>query len=195
MSLDLLLVVPAAVLAFWCIATAVAPRSRRTATVRPVHRATLGAGDDRPGLGILVPDAEAVVEGPRMIAADLDGGALTIELLGPVERPCDATQPPGGLPAAEDRARSSARDPWGEPDDLAPATVEQIVTAAGQMWRRTVETALATTVTDLHVDHAGWAFVVRLVGGPDHAHLLAAAEGVLASWRWLDPVPARRPAG
>lgn len=192
MSLDLLLVVPAAAVAVWCIASAVAQRSRRTTTAQPVQRATLTAGEDRPGLGVLVPHPDAVVEGPRMIAADLDGGALTIEALGPLEHPSDPTQAPGGLPAAEERARSSARDPWGEPADVAPAAVEQVVTAAGAMWRRTITTALATTVTDLHVDHCGWAFVVRLVGGADHAPLLAAAEGVLASWHWLEPARAHR---
>lgn len=193
MGLDLLLVVPFAAFAVWCIASAIGPRARRAGGGdRPARRASLGAREGRPGLDVLVPDADTVVEGTRVLAADLGGGALTIEALGPVERPQDPEQPVGGLPAAPERASSPARDPWGESDETCPAVVEQVVTAAGPMWRRTVHTALATTVTDLHVDHGGWAFVVRLVGGPDHEPLLAAAERVLASWRWHDPVPARR---
>ncbi len=192
MSLDLLLVVPAAVFAFWCIASAVGPRSQAVVGRRPGAVATLEPTDGRPGLHIQVPDADSVVAGARLLAADLDAGALTIELLGPVERALDPAQPPGSVPAAEDRARSSSRDPWDTCDD--GAGVEQVVTAAGATWRRTVGSSLATSVMDLHVDHDGWAFVVRLVGGADPAPLHAAAERVLASWRWLDPVPAERTA-
>ena len=195
MGLDLLLAVPFAAFAVWCLASAIGPRGRRATTGgSPARRATLSARDGRPGLDLLVPDVDTVVEGSRILAADLGGGALTIEALGPLQLSQDPLQAPGGLPVAEDRARSSARDPWGEPDGAGPAVVEQVVTAAGPMWRRTVRTALATTVTDLHVDHGGWAFVVRLVGGSDHEPLLAAAERVLTSWRWHDQVPARRPA-
>ena len=65
-----------------------------------------------------------------------------------------------------------------------------VATAAGPAWRHTVRFSRSTAVTDWHIDHDGWAYVLGFVRGPEDEDLLPVAERIIASWRWLPPLPA-----
>lgn len=181
MGAELLIAAPVAVATVWCFssgAAAVRRRAARLAELPVSWRRVHVAPDPRgcPGLEVLVPGAGSSTALDDLRARDIGGGTVTVEVLGLVG--------PGGVPAAAQRAVPTGRYPLGE-------VAEQVDTAAGPAWRRTAWTA-AAVVTDLHLDHGGWAFVVRLRSGPQHDEVLASAERMLASWRWLEAAPAHR---
>ncbi|GIG21671.1 hypothetical protein Cch01nite_23950 [Cellulomonas chitinilytica] len=71
---------------------------------------------------------------------------------------------------------------------MALGPVDRVDTAAGAGWR-TTSTFHDAAVTDTHVDHAGWAFVIGVLSSSWHARAVEAADGVLATWRWISADP------
>ncbi|MBT0994377.1 hypothetical protein KIN34_08770 [Cellulomonas sp. DKR-3] len=184
MGAELLVVAPVAVATVWCFSSGAAAVRRRAAEIaelpvtwRRVHVAPDAEGC--PGIELLVPGAGSSSSLGDLRARDIGGGTVTVEVLGLVG--------PGGPAGAADRAVPTGRYPLGE-------VSEQVDTAAGPAWRRTAWTE-SVVVTDLHLDHAGWAFVVRLRSGCQHDEVLASAERMLASWRWVEPAASQRAAG
>ncbi|WP_456826343.1 hypothetical protein [Cellulomonas sp. P5_E12] len=72
--------------------------------------------------------------------------------------------------------------------------VDRVDSALGVGWRTTCTFGGAATLTDTHVDHGGWAFVVGVLSYSWHARAVEAADGILATWQWLDDDAADQPA-
>ena len=62
--------------------------------------------------------------------------------------------------------------------------VAHVQTGAGHAYRHTIDFG-RSRVTDWHLDHDGWAFVVGFLREPAEEHLGVVMEHVFASWRWL----------
>lgn len=69
----------------------------------------------------------------------------------------------------------------------APGPADRVVTPAGEWWRVTLSYRTGHMVTDSHVDHDGWGFVVGVVSrrGGNHPRAVEILDHVLATWRWL----------
>lgn len=92
-------------------------------------------------------------------------------------------------PAAE-RAQL-ARDHYVAPQ-AAIGPVDRVDSALGVGWRTTCTFGGASTLTDTHVDHDGWAFVVGVLSYSWHARAVEAHDAILATWQWIEdgqPVP------
>ena len=63
--------------------------------------------------------------------------------------------------------------------------VDRMDLAMGTGWRTTCVFASGTALTDMHVDHDGWAFVVGVLSRSMHARAVEALDGILATWTWL----------
>ncbi|MBO9556302.1 hypothetical protein [Cellulomonas sp.] len=63
--------------------------------------------------------------------------------------------------------------------------VDRVDTPAGVGWRTTCTFGGASTLTDTHVDHDGWAFVVGVLSYSWHARAVDVADRILASWQWI----------
>ena len=72
--------------------------------------------------------------------------------------------------------------------------VDRVDSALGVGWRTTCTFGGAATLTDTHVDRGGWAFVVGVLSHSWHARAVEAADGILATWQWLDDESAGQPA-
>jgi hypothetical protein len=84
---------------------------------------------------------------------------------------------------AEQRAHA-ARAAYRAPQ-AAIGPVDRVDSAAGVGWRTTCTFGGASTLTDTHVDHDGWAFVVGVLSYSWHARAVEAADGVLGTWQWI----------
>ncbi len=152
-------------------------------------------GDGRPGERFLAPvpaDARSGVLGADGSRQDAvvplgHGRALLVVCLGRVGRVL------GGAPleAAANRPSASRATRM---DDVLP--VGEVVRVAGpdgaDAWRHTYAVGDAV-VTDTHVDHDGWAFVVGVLRRAGEDDLDGLADAVLRTWRWL-PAAAPQPA-
>lgn len=65
--------------------------------------------------------------------------------------------------------------------------VREVMTPIGPAWRRTAVLPTGSRLTDIHLDHDGWAYVI----GVRHAPLRLDAERfrdtVLSTWTWIEP--------
>jgi hypothetical protein len=69
--------------------------------------------------------------------------------------------------------------------------VDLVPTALGDGWRTTsVFEHTGKGLTDTHVDHDGWAYIVGVLSSSHHARAVDVLDRVLATWRWL-PLPMR----
>ena len=74
----------------------------------------------------------------------------------------------------------------------AVGPVEAAPTGLGAGWRVTLAFAGGRhMLTDTHVDHDGWAFVVGVLSRSHHAQAVVALDRLLATWRWLPARPAQ----
>ncbi|MGN8246932.1 hypothetical protein ACTHAM_000600 [Cellulomonas soli] len=67
---------------------------------------------------------------------------------------------------------------------LRVGPVERGVTAAGEAWRHTFQVG-SQLVTDTHLDHDGWAFVVGVLRPAGFQGAERIVDGVLSTWRWI----------
>lgn len=107
------------------------------------------------------------------------GRAVLLVVLGRVGQVADDVV----VAAARDRpAATRAVGSTGRPvgDVLAAGT------AAGPAWRHTIEMG-ASVLTDTHVDHDGWAFVLGLLRRDGDASVDGLDDAVLATWEWIAP--------
>jgi len=163
----------------------------------PIRVAPLG--DGRPGEAFLAPGpndprAGRLGEGGNRtdVVVGLGAGrALIVACNGRV----GAVTRGEAMLAAPDRpvlARATGGEGTRHVDD-----VEHAETAAGPAWRTTFVIG-SSRVTDTHVDHDGWAFVIGVMRRDGDTDLDAGGlvDAVLASWQWLpdDPAAAARPA-
>jgi len=143
-------------------------------------------GDGRPGERFDTPgpalvDIGAGPDGSRTDAQVVlgSGARLNVVFLGRV----GAVHRGQGLrPAAERGARAQTHPPagWASQGPTRP-----VATAAGPGWRHTMATA-NTYVTDTHLDHDGWAFVVGVVARRSSPELADVVDLVLSTWQWID---------
>ena len=70
--------------------------------------------------------------------------------------------------------------------------VDRVDSALGVGWRTTCTFGGASTLTDTHVDHGGWAFVVGVLSYSWHARAVEAHDAILSTWTWIE---ADQPAG
>lgn len=94
------------------------------------------------------------------------------------------------LRAAEraERARSLTRAPRRV---LGP--VDRVELPFGEGWRTTwVYEHSGKALTDTHVDHDGWAYIVGVLSSSHHARAVDVLDRILATWRWL-PLPVTAP--
>lgn len=70
--------------------------------------------------------------------------------------------------------------------------VERVDSAGGVGWRWTSRPRQGDKLlTDTHIDHDGWAFIVGVVSlGRTHDRAVEAVDAVLASWEWIPVGPA-----
>jgi hypothetical protein len=92
-------------------------------------------------------------------------------------------------PAAE-RAQL-AREHYVAPQ-AAIGPVDRVDSAMGVGWRTTCTFGGASTLTDTHVDHGGWGFVVGVLSYSLHATAVEAHDAILTTWQWIE---ADQPAG
>ena len=108
------------------------------------------------------------------------------------------TQPARGLPrprrSAHRRRSSSVRPRSGAqlarehytPPQAPIGPVDRVDSALGVGWRTTCTFGGASTLTDTHVDHDGWAFVVGVLSYSLHATAVEAHDAILATWQWIE---------
>ena len=78
----------------------------------------------------------------------------------------------------------AARAAYVEPmSALGP--VDQVPTAAGPGWRTTCLYGNGRALTDTHIDHDGWAFIIGVLSTSWHARAVEALDGILATWQWI----------
>lgn len=77
-----------------------------------------------------------------------------------------------------------ARAAYVEPRS-ALGPVDRVPTAAGTGWRTTCIYRNGRALTDTHIDHDGWAFIVGVLSVSWHARAVEALDGILATWRWI----------
>ncbi|UZN02198.1 hypothetical protein [Cellulomonas sp. S1-8] len=158
----------------------------------PVRVAPLG--DGRPGEAFLAPgpnDPRSGVPGEDGGRTDVvvglgSGRALLVVCLGRV----GAVHRGELVVAAPDRPRLSRA--LGGDRSLHVGDVEHAETAAGPAWRSTFVVG-SRRVTDTHVDHDGWAFVVGVMRGDGDDDVDGLADAVLTTWQWLPDDPAAGP--
>lgn len=180
-------VVPAVgMLALVCLARRRPPRSPRTAAA-PVRIRVLAAPCGRPGFEALAPAGAQLTAhaadrgGARLGTLEVDGASIVVRGLSRVGAEHDGLP----LPAA------SLRPVLGRGTDAGPCLqedVEQVDLATGPAWCRTLVLPHVMR-TEVHLDHAGWGFVIVVESTRDHDAALGVAERVLTSWRWLDAAP------
>ena len=143
-------------------------------------------GDGRPGERFDTPGPALVdiVAGPDGSRTDAQvvlgpGARFSAVFLGRV----GAVRRGQGLrPAAERAARARTHPPAGWASQGPP---QPVATAAGPGWRHTIATASAY-VTDTHLDHDGWAFVVGVIARRSSPELADVVDLVLSTWQWID---------
>lgn len=87
------------------------------------------------------------------------------------------------LPAQE-RAQA-AQDHRGEGGATpVPGPIDRVPTAAGEAWRVTLAYPGGRMLTDTHVDHAGWGFIVGVLSTSNHPRAVELVDHVLDTWRW-----------
>ena len=64
--------------------------------------------------------------------------------------------------------------------------VDRVDSALGVGWRTTCTFGGASTLTDTHVDHDGWAFVVGCCRTPGTRRAVEAHDAILATWQWIE---------
>lgn len=148
-------------------------------------------GDGRPGEAFLAPGPAAGPPAPfdelrgRQDArvALRQGTHLLVVCCGPVgARSGDVVV----LPARE-RVLASRENP--RPGKTFVGPVDEVPMAFGTGWRSTISYG-RSMLTDTHVDHDGWAFIVGVISTSWHTGAVELADRVLATWRWLPAVPA-----
>lgn len=82
-----------------------------------------------------------------------------------------------------------------EPPQHAIGPVDRVETALGTGWRTTCAFAGGRVLTDTHVDHDGWAYVIGVLSADQHARSVEVLDRVLATWHWIDDGGARVRAG
>ncbi len=63
--------------------------------------------------------------------------------------------------------------------------VDPVHSRAGEGWRTTMTFASGKALTDTHLDHDGWAFIIGVLSSSHHARAVEVLDAVLATWRWL----------
>lgn len=92
--------------------------------------------------------------------------------------------------AAHERPHRAAAEMPDAVRQIGP--VVRVETGAGTAYRLTMDFG-ASRVTDWHLDHEGWGFVVGFLRKPQDEQLGAVMEHVFASWRWLPAEPGGAP--
>jgi len=145
-------------------------------------------GDGRPGEAFWAPGpAEGQGDlGPDGSRTDVrvrlaEGVQMLVVCLGRVGTPSDGPGDP--IEPAAERARivhAAYRPP-----QQALGPVDPVPTAAGPGWRTTSTFGGTRFLTDTHIDHDGWAFVVGVLSTARHARSVEALDGILSTWRWI----------
>lgn len=161
------------------------------------HRVVVAPlGDGRPGEAFWGPGP---AEGEAMIGRDgsrtdalvrlTDGVNLLVVCLGRVGSTFEGHTV---LPAAQRVVK--ARSHYTPPHQQALGPVDTLETAAGTGWRTTCTWSTGRALTDTHVDHDGWAFIIGVLSTSWHARAVDVYDSILSTWRWLphtdDPWPA-----
>lgn len=174
------------------------PRPPEDPFVR-THRVVVAPlGDGRPGesfwtaapaeLGALPPQPDGSRQDARVLLAP--GVHVIVKCAGRIGACWDGYEV---LPARE-RAQS-AQDHRGEGMATpAPGPIDRVPTPAGEAWRVTLAYPGGRMLTDTHVDHAGWGFVVGVLSSSNHPRAVEILDHVLQTWRWLEPQDADGPA-
>jgi hypothetical protein len=76
------------------------------------------------------------------------------------------------------------------PPQASIGPVDRVDSALGVGWRLTVTFGGEWTLTDTHVDHDGWAFIIAVVSTSSHARAVEALDGILSTWQWIPDRPA-----
>ncbi len=149
-------------------------------------------GDGRPGEAFLAPGPPAgapgaldELRGRQDVRVALRQGTwLLVVCCGPVgARSGDHVV----LPAHE-RVLASREDL--RPGKTFVGPVDEVPMALGTGWRSTISYG-RSMLTDTHVDHEGWGFIVGVLSRSWHAGAVELADRVLATWRWLPAQPER----
>jgi hypothetical protein len=156
------------------------------------HRVVVAPlGDGRPGESFWAPGANVATGdvGPdgsrqdvRVVLAQRTN--LLVVCLGRVGARVDDIE----LRPAAERAWI-ARDHYVAPQ-AAIGPVDRVDSAMGVGWRTTCTFGGASTLTDTHVDHDGWAFVVGVLSYSWHTRAVEALDSILATWQWIPDRPA-----
>ncbi|MEZ0446909.1 hypothetical protein [Cellulomonas sp. ICMP 17802] len=143
-------------------------------------------GDGRPGESFRAPGpdvgfSDLGVDGSRQDARVLiaERTHLLVVCLGRVGRLSGGEEI---RPAAERVHR--VREGYVAPQ-AAIGPVDRVDCALGVAWRTTCTYGGAAVLTDTHVDHDGWAFVVGVLSYAWHARAVEALDRVLATWQWI----------
>lgn len=162
------------------------PYDLRTAIVIPP------LGDGRPGEGFLAPGPS----NPPGPVQDLDGRMdATLPLAAGTWMLVYCSGRVGArlddfvvLPAAERVLAAREKTPDGA-SLLGP--VDRVPSRAGEGWRTTMVFASGKALTDTHVDHDGWAYIIGVLSSSHHARAVDVLDTILSTWKWLAAEPAR----
>lgn len=147
-------------------------------------------GDGRPGESFRAPAQPTYRGGVKPDGARLDatvplarGVTMLVWSLGRVGARWEGFEL---LPAKERVEAFRARDDSG----MATFGPMDPVTVAGDVgWRTTMRAGdTGRMVTDTHVDHDGWAYIIGVLSQSWHARAVEALDGILGTWNWLPAV-------
>lgn len=152
--------------------------------------------DGRPGWTVMSP-GPAVSPGPESENHARQDARILLErgtyvLVQRLGRVGDVVEGMSVAPAAErvERARGHVL-----PHRQVLGPVDRVEMPFGEGWRTTwVWEGTGRGLTDTHVDHDGWAYIVGVLSSRHHARAVDVLDRVLATWRWLPlPVSAAEP--
>lgn len=156
-------------------------------------------GDGRAGESFMAPGpatlSATLTENRSRQDAVLSLGAgmhMIVVCLGPLGGVLGEGEP---VEPAADRARACHARGMAGATTLGP--VDRLTGPIGEGWRVTYAWPTGRVLTDTHVDHDGWAFVVGVLSTSWHARAVEALDAVLATWVWLSgrstPAPGAPP--
>lgn len=143
-------------------------------------------GDGRPGEGFLAPGPAK----PPGEVGDLDGRMdATVALAEGMWMLVYCSGRVGAqlddfvvLPAAE--RVHAAREKKREGISLL-GPVDPVHSRAGDGWRTTMTYPSGKALTDTHIDHEGWAYIIGVLSSSHHARAVEVLDAILATWKWL----------
>ena len=166
------------------------PRAPKDPAARTHHVVVPPRGDGRPGESFWGP-GPAMLADPDVFGSDGSKQDLSLQLgpglyllvvcMGKV----GVDSGGGAILPAEERVELVRRSPNG----LTPSgPVDRVETPAGTGWRSTFS-AGGKMVTDTHIDHDGWGFIIGVLSSKELARAVELCDHVLETWRWLPAEP------